>query len=186
MRHTAFVLTPLEEKIIAAYESGLTNPREIANAVGCAPTSAALYNARQKHKLQLLAEREKNQTHAPTSPSVAKGHGRIRKNRAPLANLTRVVCSLRTMQTAEHPDATATASERDRLFAELLDGPVQPGDVDAMIEALKGAVAVAKPTPEAVPSRAVPTENASEFPTSRESCKPSAGACAIVGTAVFF
>jgi len=89
------------------------------------------------------------------------------------------------MQTAEHLDANTTASERDRLFAELLDGPVQPGDVDAMIEALKGAVAVAKPTPEAVPSRAVPTENASEFPTSRESCKPSAGACAIVGTAVF-
>ena len=86
------------------------------------------------------------------------------------------------MQTAEHPDASVTASERDRLFAELLDGPVQPGDVDAMLEALKGAVAVAKPNPDAACSiAAVPTETASEFPTSRESCKPSAGACASSG-----
>ena len=100
------------------------------------------------------------------------------------------------MQTAEHLDANATTSERDRMFAELLDGPVLDGDVEAWLEALKnGVVAVAQPTPEAVPSQAVPsqavpsqavpTENASEFPTSRGSCQPSAGACALSGTLPF-
>ena len=88
------------------------------------------------------------------------------------------------MQTAEHPEASATASERDRLFAELLDGPVQPGDVDAMLEALRSAVAVPSTPQTARSQAAVPSptaENASEFPTSRESGKLSAGACASGG-----
>lgn len=88
MRHTAFVLTPLEEKIITAYKSGM-KPVEITLEIGHKKASRAVAAALEKHRLQLLAEREKNQSHAPTSPSVAKGRGRIRGNRAPLANLTR-------------------------------------------------------------------------------------------------
>lgn len=86
------------------------------------------------------------------------------------------------MQTDEYLDANATASELDRF----LDGPVQPGDVDAMIEALRSAVPVATPTPDAACSQvAVPTENASEFATSRRNEEPSAGACALNGTVQF-
>lgn len=87
------------------------------------------------------------------------------------------------MQTDEHLDANATASELDRF----LDGPVQPGDVDAMIEALKTAVPVAQPTPEAARSQVVcgPTENASKFVPSRRNEKPPAGACVSSGTLDF-
>lgn len=87
------------------------------------------------------------------------------------------------MQTDEHLDANATASELDRF----LDGPVQPGDVEAMLEALKAAVPVAKTTPEAARSQAVsgPTENASDSVPSRRNEEPSAGACASSGTLDF-
>lgn len=82
------------------------------------------------------------------------------------------------MQTAEHLDANATASELDRF----LDGPVQPGDVDAMLEALKGAVAVAPTTPEAARSLAV---NASAVEPGPEACKISGPALALNGTLPF-
>ncbi len=89
------------------------------------------------------------------------------------------------MQTAEHLDAHATASERDRTVEQSLDAPVVlDADVEAWLESLKsGAVAVATPTPDAARSQAAsgPTENASDLPASRESCKPSAGACASGG-----
>ena len=88
MRHKAFVLTPLEEKIITAYKSGM-KPVEITHLIEHKKASQAVSVALEKYRLQLLVEREKNQTHAPTSPSVAKGRGRIRGNRAPLAKLTR-------------------------------------------------------------------------------------------------
>jgi len=86
------------------------------------------------------------------------------------------------MQTAEHPDASATASERDRLFTELLDGPVQPGDVDAMLEALGSAVAVAQPTPEAARSIAA---NASAVEPGPEILQAFGPALASSGTLPF-